>query len=210
MYIYAEYGLTRRITLTASIPYSVNTYSQTGSTSTAKGFGDGEFGVRYYLGNINFKFYSGITGTLIVPLYANTADNNLGFQAFGLEAKYSGSGSGKFIGDNNFYYSVELAGRQYFSEFGPTQLKLTLSSGFNFTKTDQFGLATSAIQSWSINKSFSENLTQNRNFAYWQATARYGHTFERQLSIFFNYSRFLMGRSTGIGNNFSILLSRKF
>ena len=75
--LYAEYGLSRRCTLVASLPYAINNYSQDNyHPGTISGFTDLETGIQYYLANINYQYYFSLQGTAITPLYQ---EPNLGY-----------------------------------------------------------------------------------------------------------------------------------
>src|SRR4051794_39694975 len=47
--LYAEYGISRRFSLVASVPYLVNSYRETNYSNTYSGVGDLETGIRYYI-----------------------------------------------------------------------------------------------------------------------------------------------------------------
>ena len=83
--LYGEYGLSRRFTLVAMLPYVSNTYQETNYKSTATGLTDLEAGIRYYIANINYIYYFMVQGTVITPLYNNPA---LGYGQSGAELKF--------------------------------------------------------------------------------------------------------------------------
>src|SRR6476646_521899 len=90
--LYAEYGLTKRFTLVALLPYVINNYDDDKNKTLYSGPTDLEVGVRYYLANINYIYYFTIQGTYIKPLYT---EPNLGYGQQGSELKLSFAGSGK-------------------------------------------------------------------------------------------------------------------
>ena len=201
--LYGEYGASRQVTLIASIPYSYNTYAQSSFKAIAQGLGDAEIGARYYLGNVDFKFYFALQGSMVVPLY-NIASNNLGFGAFGADFKLIGSGNAPMGGEKNFFYSLEAGGRQYFNESGPFQLRSTVTAGLSFDKANSLALSSSGVMSTSSNKSFNNNILVNKDFRYLNASASLGHTFSPVLSVYVNYTKFFLGRNTVIGSNASL------
>lgn len=209
-YLYGEFGASRVVTIVASLPYVSNTFTDGGLKSTVNGFGDAEIGGRIYITNIKFKFYLAVQGTIIVPLYTNSDTRNLGYQAFGTDLKLIGSGSGKLGGNKSFYYTLELGGRQYSSSTGPQQLRSTLSLGFNLDPKNQIALSGNGVYSYSDYKQFDNNLAENKDFSYVQASISAGHTFTKDFSVFIGYNQFVVGRNTGIGSNFSLSFINKF
>jgi hypothetical protein len=112
--MYMEYGLSRRFTLIASLPFASNTYEQAGFKSTASGLTDLETGIRYYIANINYNYYFMVTGTVVTPLYNNP---NLGYGQSGAELKFSFAGK---LG-TKCTFTLEDGVRQYFGSTGPFQ-----------------------------------------------------------------------------------------
>ncbi|WDF56352.1 hypothetical protein [Mucilaginibacter sp. KACC 22063] len=210
MYLYGEFGASRVVTIVTSIPYVSNTFTNSGLKSTVSGLGDAEIGGRIYITNIKFKFYLAVQGTIVVPLYTNTADKNLGYQAFGTDVKIIGSGSGKLSASKSFYYTVELGGRQYSSSTGPQQLRGTASFGINLDPKNQLAFSGNGVYSHSDYKQFDNNLAANKDFSYVQASISAGHTFTKDFSVFVGYNQFVAGRNTGIGSNFSLSFINKF
>jgi hypothetical protein len=87
--LYAEYGLSRRFTLVAQLPYVTNTFVQGNYKNTAAGLTDLETGIRWYVANIDYRFYFMVQGTVITPLYVNNP--SLGYGLTGGELRYSGT-----------------------------------------------------------------------------------------------------------------------
>jgi hypothetical protein len=209
--LYAEIGVSRNLTLVTSIPYISNTFTNNTYKSTGSGLGDAEIGGRIYITNIKFKFYLAAQGTIIVPMYTNnTNGRNLGYQAFGTDAKIIGSGSGKMGGTKSFYYTVEAGARQYSSGEGPVQLRGTASFGLNLDPKNQISLSGAGVYSSSDDKTFTGNIAQVKDFSYVQASINGGHSFTRDFSVFVGYSQFFVGSNTGVGSNFTVSLVNKF
>lgn len=206
--VYGEYGASRQVTLIASLPYSYNTYQSAGKSIT-QGIGDAEFGARYYLGNVDFKFYVALQGTMVVPLY-NVNTSQLGFGAFGADFKLLGSGSAPVGGESSFFYSLEVGGRQYFNETGPFQFRSSATLGYSFDKENLISLSSAGILSTSSNKQFQNNILLNKDFRYVNATASIGHVFAPALAVYVNYTKFFVGRNTGIGSNASLSFITRF
>ncbi|RCH56144.1 hypothetical protein DJ568_05205 [Mucilaginibacter hurinus] len=205
---YMEYGISRRVTGVASLPLMVNKFMQdsTGIPRAVTALGDAEVGIRYYLANIDYKYYFGIQGTAILPLYSSVA---VGLRTPGAELKFAGSTAGK-IGSKTFYLNAEVGGRQYFAIEGPFQLKYGASFGFNFDKKNMVTVGGAGTYSVSSDKSVNPNIVVNRDFSYTMASLSYGHTFSPQFSMFAGVNHFLVGRSTGQGTSFSLSFATRF
>jgi hypothetical protein len=200
----AEYGLSRRWTLVALLPYTMSTFEQTGFKSTANGLTDLETGIRYYIANINYRYYFMITGTAITPLYTNP---NLGYGESGAELKLSFAGSGHLFGLADFF-QLENAVRQYFGTQGPEQDRysgtfgLALDSRFK----NQLSVSLGGFYSTSSFTKLQLNPAINKNFAFNQVSLSYGHTFSRTISAFVTGGTFINGRNTGDGSSVSFSL----
>jgi hypothetical protein len=205
--LYAEYGLTRRFTLVSLLPYVNNTYEDNTFRTVSKGFTDFEFGVKYYLANINYIYYFSVQGTFITPLYTNPL---LGYKQQGAEIKLAFAGSGKVLG-KNCYFTAENGVRQYFGDQGPIQDRYNASFGLTLDKKfrHQISASFSGFYSASNFKSFSPILATNKNFAFNQASVTYGYTFNKRLSTFLTAGKFLNGRNTGAGSTASVSFSVK-
>jgi hypothetical protein len=200
--LYAEYGISRRFTFVALLPYVTNTYQQSDYKSTATGLTDLETGIRYYLANINYTYYFTIQGTVITPLYTNPA---LGYGLTGAELKFSFAGSGHLFG-NGCYFNIDNGVRQYFGSSGPIQDRYTGTFGLSLDKAskNQLSVAFGGFYSSSNFKKFSPNPTINKDFAFNQVTLSYGHSFSKQFSVFLTGGKFVNGRNTGDGSTASI------
>ncbi|PJJ83407.1 hypothetical protein [Mucilaginibacter auburnensis] len=203
--LYSEYGLTRRFTLVAVLPYANNSYKDNaGNNSTASGLADLEVGVRYYLANIAYKYYFSLQGTFIQPLYKNL---NLGFQAQGAELKVSFAGSGKFLGKNS-YFTLENGVRQYFGGAGPIQDRYSGTFGVTLDRRFKHQVSASIggfYSASSINSAFNPQIIgTNKDFAFNQASLSYGYSVTKKFSFFLSAGQFIAGRNTGKGSSGSV------
>ena len=200
----AEYGISRRWTFVALLPFVSNTFEQTGYKNSANGLTDLETGIRYYLANIDYRYYIMLQGTVITPLYTNP---NLGYGQSGAEIKLSFAGSGHLFGRNT-YFSLEDGVRQYFGSTGPTQNRysgtygITLDSKFK----NQVSVSLGGFYSTSSFTKFDPNPAVNKNFAFNQVSLSYGHSFSREFSVFLSGGKFITGRNTGAGSSASVSL----
>ncbi len=202
--LYGEYGLSRRFTLVAMLPYVSNTYQETNYKSTATGLTDLEAGIRYYIANINYIYYFMVQGTVITPLYNNPA---LGYGQSGAELKFSFAGSGHLFG-NNCYFTLENGFRQYFGSTGPFQDRYNGTFGVTLDKRfkNQLSVSLGGFYSKSDLTSFNPNPAIDKNFAFNQVSLSYGHSFSREFSVFLTGGKFINGRNTGDGTSASIAL----
>jgi hypothetical protein len=200
--LYSEYGISRRWAAVASLPYVVNNYEQSDFKNHSQGFTDLEVGIRYYLSNIDYKYFLSLQATGIAPLYNNS---NLGYQQAGAELKLSFFGSGHVFG-KNCYYSIDNGVRQYFGNSGPVQDRYTGTFGLTIDKKfkHQVSASVGGFYSASNFKRFSPNLATNKDFAFNQASISYGYTFTKQASMFLSAGTFINGRNTGDGRSASI------
>lgn len=209
VYVYGEYGLAKRVTLTASLPYVVNSYKQGTVQNSLAGLTDAELGARFYLTNIDFKYYFAVQGTAVVPLYKNTPTTYYGYQSGGGEIRLIGSGTGTVFG-KDFYFDAEAGGRQYFANSGPFQLRYTGSLGLAIVKHNQISLGISGVKSMSTNKISSTNLVYNRDYYFNQASFTYIYSVNNHLSFTAGINEFINGRNTGKGTSYFFSTILKF
>jgi hypothetical protein len=201
--LYAEYGISKRFTAVASLPFVMNEYKDnTGYSSLTNGFTDLEVGIRYYVFNIDYIYYLTIQGTLITPMYRNNV--NLGYGQQGAEVKASFAGSGKIWG-KNYYFNLENGIRQYFGSTGPLQDRYTITAGLTLDRRfkHQFSASLGGFYSTS---SFSAGydptrVAANKNFAFNQVSLSYGYSFNRKVAMFLSAGNFINGRNTGKGTS---------
>ncbi|RFZ91949.1 hypothetical protein D0C36_10900 [Mucilaginibacter conchicola] len=204
--LYAEYGISRRLTAVALLPYVRNTYEDSQARTTSSGLTDLELGLRYYVANINYIYYFTVQGTYITPLYN---DLGLGYREQGAEIKLAFAGSGKVFG-KNYYFTLENGVRQYFGPDGPTQDRYTGTFGLTLDRRFHHQLSVSLGGFYSSSKftQFSPIQAVNKNFAFNQASLTYGYTANKRLSFFATGGHFINGRNTGNGTtaSFSVLI----
>jgi hypothetical protein len=207
--LYAEYGIVRKLAITATVPYLNYTLRDSVSSPVSQsGLGDAEIGLKYYLANINYKYYFTLQGTAILPLYAT---QGLGYAQTGGELRLGFSGAGK-LGSKFYSLSIENAVRTYFGTNGPLQDRYSGSFGLTLDKKfhDQLSLTVSGLISKSDIKSFTRNIFTARDYAFTQVSLSYGHTFNSRISMFLAAGRFVTGRNTGVGTNGSVALIYRF
>jgi hypothetical protein len=197
-YLYTEYGISRRLAVTASVPYiHYSLKDAVYGTSAVSGVGDLEAGLKYYLANIGYKYYFTLQGTAIVPLYGT---QSLGYGQKGGELRLGLSGAGK-IGSKFYSLSLENGLRQYIGSTGPIQDRFSTSFGITLDRKfhDQVTLGASGLISASSIKTYTQNIYTTRDFAYTQVSLSYGHSFNTKTALFLSLGQFVIGQNTGIG-----------
>ncbi|HVW97901.1 MAG TPA: hypothetical protein VHA56_18165 [Mucilaginibacter sp.] len=201
---YAEYGISRKFAVVASVPLVFNRYtSASNAPVTSSGLADLETGLRYYLANIDFIYYFSLQGTAITPLYTNNL--NLGYGEEGAELKLAFSGTGH-LGKLATYFNAADGIRQYFGTNGPIQNRYNATFGVSLDEEyeNQISATVSGIYSQSDDKRFSVIPETNKDFSFLQASIGVGHSFSREISLFLNGGRFLTGRNTAVGTSISL------
>lgn len=206
--LYYGYGLTRRMDLLVNVlvPYqSSKSVTSAGvvTPQNSSGLGDMQVGISYALANFGYKSYLSIQASGIVPLYKNTNRAiALGYGAYGSEVKlmYAGGISSLFKG----YYNLEAGYRRFFDAEGPNVLVYSASLGVPVPGRNQASVEVGGQWASSNNKTFNQNLSVNRDFAFAKAGLNFGHAFTRRFSLFANGFYTLTGRNSGIGSGGSL------
>jgi len=205
--LYAEYGISRRFSAFALVPYAMNNFSQTGFSQSYSGLTDLETGIKYYLANINYIYYFSLQGTAVTPMYKNVPGQpQLGYGEEGAELKLSFAGSGTLFGDN-YYFDVDNAVRQYFGDQGPIQYRYNATFGLTLDRKfqNQVSVSFGGFYTASDNKKFvEENPLATKNFQFQQISVSYGHSFTHTFSVFLTGAQFISGRNTGVGTSGSL------
>ena len=207
--LYAEYGISRRFSVVALMPYTTNNFTQTGFSQSYSGLTDLETGIKYYLANINYIYYFSLQGTAITPMYKNTPGQpDLGYGEEGAELKLSFAGSGTLF-NRNYYFDVDNGVRQYFGDQGPIQDRYNATFGLTLDRTlkNQVSVSFGGFYTASDNKKFNEeNPLVTKNFQFQQVSVSYGHSFTRTFTVFLTGGQFISGRNTGVGTSGSLAL----
>lgn len=201
---YAEYGISRKFAVVASVPLVFNRYTTASNPPvTSSGLADLETGLRYYLANIDFIYYFSVQATAITPLYTN--NESLGYGEEGGELKLAFSGTGH-LGSLTTYFNAADGVRQYFGTNGPIQNRYNATFGITLDSDyeNQVSATVSGIYSQSNDKRFSVIPQTNKDFSFLQASIGFGHSFTRETSLFLSGGRFLTGRNTGVGTSVSL------
>lgn len=214
--LYFGYGISRRLDVIVNVtaPLQQSSY-RNGADSLIKlqssGFGDMQVGLSYNLINFNYTSFFSIVASGIVPLYNNSnKDVALGYGVGGADVKltYTGSIGSTFL--KGCYFNTEIGGRRYFDTQGPDVLIYSASLGFGLGKRNQMSFEGSGQNSYSINKTFNQNLSVNRDYSFVKGAINYGHTFTRRFYVFATGFYTIAGRNTGLGYGGSVQTIFKF
>jgi len=206
--LYAEYGISRRFSAVALVPYVINDFKQTGYDQKYSGLTDAETGLKYYLANINYVYYFSLQATAITPMYKNPTNGGplLGYGTEGAELKLSFAGSGTLF-DRSYYFNVDNGVRQYFGTAGPLQDRYNGTFGLTLDRQfkEQISASIGGFYSVSTDKNFNDpNPTLTKDFQFTQVSISYGHAFSHQLSLFLTGGQFIIGKNTGDGTSASL------
>jgi hypothetical protein len=203
--LYFGYGLSRRTDLIVNVlaPFQNSKFVNTAGTvipQQSSGFGDLQVGLSYNLKNYDYKRYLSMQVSAILPLYNN--DNNaiaLGYGRVGAEAKlmYTGSFTENFL--RGCFYNLEGGYRRFFDAQGPDVIVYSASLGVPVDRRNQVSFEVGGQRASSSNKSFSQNLSINRDFAFTKSSVSLGHTFSRRFSLFGSGFYTFAGRNSGVG-----------
>ncbi len=205
--LYTEYGISRRFTFVGSLPYVINNYQQDGKTFASSGLTDMETGIKYYLANINYKYYFSLQATAITPLYTNP---NLGYQEEGAEFKVAFACSGTML-HRDYYFTLENGIRQYFGDNGPVQDRYTGTFGLTLDKKSREQIAVSLGGFYTVSnlKKFNAKSNLSKDFSFKQASISYGHSFSKDFTVFLTGGTFIAGRNTGAGSSAAVSIVYK-
>jgi len=212
--LYGEYGISRKFTVSLLLPYTSNYFNSDSLLNPLKtsGLQDVEIGLKYYLANINYKYYFSIKGTGIIPTYQNNA--NLGYGQYGGELKLAFAGSGHLFGKQS-YFVLENGVREYFGYESVFQDRYNLTYGLTLDKKfkEQLSVSIGGFYATSGNSFINHNPivfanpSTSKNFSFKQVSLSYGHAFSKQLSLFLTGGTFIAGRNTGAGTSVSASLN---
>lgn len=214
--LYFGYGITRRLDVIVNVtaPLQQSSYRNDKDSLVnlqSSGFGDMQVGLSYNLINFNYTSFFSVVASGIVPLYNNSdKDVALGYGVGGADLKftYTGSIGSTFL--KGCYFNTEIGGRRYFDKQGPDVLIYSASLGFALGKRNQMSFEGSGQNSYSINKTFNQNLSVNRDYSFLKGAINYGHTFTRRFYVFATGFYTLEGRNTGLGYGGSVQTIFKF
>ncbi len=208
--INAEYGLSRRVSLSASIPYSANFFNSTAGNTTNAALGDASVGMSYYIANIAYRTFFSVQANFLFPLYQNSLTADHGYGELAGNTQFLAAGDFK-LWDKSFSFGANVGASQYFGSLAPFQLTFGGSLGFTVSKKNQVSLSETTATSYSPSKAFDPNSpVPAKDYTYNELTATFAHNISRRRSLFFSATRFINGKNTGIGNTVSVGYTYKY
>ena len=219
--LYGGYGLSRRWNFLFNVPFVVQFDNNTQGTAAApksylaSGLGDVTVGLSYFFTDFDALNHVSLTGSLIVPLYANKGKPypNIGYQSVGGEVKlsFSGSATGGF---RNPYYDMEFGIRQYFNNEGPTQLFANITGGIPIDDYYKISGTLSGVNSFSSAATTTSTsqafYNYNKSFDYVRAAFNVGRVINENTSIWGGLYADVFGTSVGRGSGLSVSAVFKF
>ena len=202
------YGLSRRLDFLFNLPFEVQLDNNTTGKGSylAAGLGDAKLGLSYFFTDFDALNHVSLTGSLIIPLYANMASPYpvLGYQSFGGEVKlgFSGSATGGF---RNPYYDMEFGVRQYFDSDGPTQLFANITGGVPLDDDWKISGTLAGVNSLSTTTSSAQtNYNFTKNFDYIRASFNLGRVINENVSIWGGLYADVFGSNIARGSGVSL------
>ncbi len=207
-------GLSRDLDFLANIPFvgQIDNDKAANKISSNWGLGDATVGLSYYLSHFDDSKHLSVTGSFIIPLYQNSIAPFIGFQKVGGELKlgFAGSTNSWY---RNPYYDLEIGVRQFFDQYGPTQVFTNITGGIPLSETFKISGTISGLNSVSADPAINfnqNNLFANKQFNFVRITANAGYTINGNVAIWGNIFRDVYGTNTGKGSGFSIFAVYKF
>ena len=206
--VYGGIGIGDKLDLIGNINYTLQTKRETNLLQSNASLGDATVGLQYLLNSFDYYKFLTVSGSLIIPLYTNTAGKEpyTGFQQVGGEIKMSFASTNR-ESLKNTYYDISGGLRQYFSPEGPTQLFLDALFGIPLNDKNKITFSVNGVNSTSSSTAFNpDNLNLNRSFSYFRIGAGFGAKISQYNQIFFNLFSDIFGKNTGKGSGGSIQL----
>jgi len=208
------YGLSRKLDFLFTLPIEVQIDNNSGGKGSylAAGLGDAKVGLSYFFTDFDALNHVCLTGSLILPLYANRPSPYpvLGYQSAGGELKlgFSGSATGGF---RNPYYDMEFGVRQYFDSDGPTQLFANITGGVPLDDSWKISGTLSGINSLSTTTNdVLQNYNFTKNFDYIRAAFNVGRVINENVSIWGGLYADVFGSNIARGSGVSVSAVIKF
>jgi hypothetical protein len=203
--LFFGYGIGRNLDFSANIPFANQVLKSASGKLTNAGFGDAFFSLSYHIPSEDLKNYFTLRTGLYVPMYAGSVTPSLGYGNNGLSlgANYS------FSPYKDGFCIADLTHIRYFADdgSGPNVTSYNITFGKSFNVFHLFTIGLTHTDSKSVNKNFSFDLPQNRDFTTGRITLGYGRRASRMMMPFFQVYYTPYGRNAGAsyGASFSII-----
>lgn len=201
--LFLGHGISRRLDAVVNMPYVVQSLNLGGVNQTNAGFGDMMVGLAYHFPNEELKRYFTIKAMAIIPAYQNNKVPYLGYgeQGVQLVANYSFNPS-----DYSFCILELIHNRYYSNPQGPNQFIYNATWGKSLNNVGFFTINMSHLNSYSADKTFTQNFSFNRDFMYGKVSVGLGRRVTRVLTANLQLFHTIYGRSAGFGGGGGLFL----
>ncbi len=203
--LFFGYGIGRYFDFSANIPFASQVLKSGTSKLTNSGLGDAVFNLSYHIPSEDLKNFFTIRTGLYVPMYAGSVVPSLGYgnNGISLGANYS------FSPFKDGFCVADLTHIRYFADdgSGPNMNTYSITFGKSFNVFHLFTIGFSHTKSTSVNKNFSLDLPQNRDFTNGKISLGYGRRASRMMMPFFQvfYTPYGTNAGASYGASLSII-----
>ncbi|MBS4064991.1 MAG: hypothetical protein KGZ74_10555 [Chitinophagaceae bacterium] len=190
------HGLSRRIDLTATLPFAKQTLVNGNNSESRSGITDVNLGLSFHFPSVDYKRYFTLKASVGIPAYQNNQTPYLGFasKAVMLGANYS------FTPYKNGYAILEFMYTRFLdSGDGPNQYRGSLTIGKMYNKHTSVTASLSHLVSQSVNTTFNPNLQLNKDFNAATFNVSVGRKLNRSITPTIQGYYTLLGRNAGLG-----------
>ncbi|MDP3394641.1 hypothetical protein [Sediminibacterium sp.] len=199
-----SHGLGRRVDLSVTIPFAVQTLVNGANSETKSGVTDVNLGLSVHFPSLDYKRYFTIRGSVGIPAYQNIQTPYLGYasKAVMLGANYS------FTPYKNGFAIVEFVYSRFLdSQDGPNQYRAVITMGKMYNKHTSVTASLSHQVSQSVNTAFNPNLQLNKNFNAATFNLSVGRKINRMITPTIQAYYTLLGKNAGLGLGANIFVT---
>ncbi|OYZ01608.1 MAG: hypothetical protein B7Y37_05455 [Sphingobacteriia bacterium 28-36-52] len=199
-----SHGLGRRVDLSVTIPFAVQTLVNGANSETKSGVTDVNLGLSVHFPSLDYKRYFTLRGSVGIPAYQNIQTPYLGFasKAVMLGANYS------FTPYKNGFAIVEFVYSRFLdSQDGPNQYRAVITMGKMYNKHTSVTASLSHQVSQSVNTAFNPNLQLNKNFNAATFNLSVGRKINRMITPTIQAYYTLLGKNAGLGLGANIFVT---
>lgn len=199
-----SHGLSRRVDLSVTVPFAVQTLVNGNNSETKSGVTDVNLGLSVHFPSIDYKRYFTIRGSVGIPAYQNNQTPYLGYasKSVMLGANYS------FTPYKNGFAIVEFIYSRFLdAQDGPNQYRAVITMGKMYNKHTSVTASLSHQVSQSVNTAFNPNLQLNKNFNAATFNLSVGRKLNRMITPTIQAYYTLLGKNAGLGMGANIFVT---
>lgn len=199
-----SHGLSRRVDLSVTVPFAVQTLVNGNNSETKSGVTDVNLGLSVHFPSIDYKRYFTIRGSVGIPAYQNIQTPYLGYasKSVMLGANYS------FTPYKNGFAIVEFIYSRFLdAQDGPNQYRAVITMGKMYNKHTSVTASLSHQVSQSVNTAFNPNLQLNKNFNAATFNLSVGRKLNRMITPTIQAYYTLLGKNAGLGVGANIFVT---